>query len=395
MQHGQRPTSKAITLACFAVAVCGTAAAVAVGSASTAAAQVAAREARPAHAAGKVHTYFIAAEEIDWDYAPSGRDDMMGHAFMDEARIFVERENGRIGRVHRKAIYVEYTGPDFKVRKPRAAEWKHTGILGPVLRAEVGDTIRVVFKNNASRDYSVHAHGVFYRKDSEGAPGNDGTPEADRRDDAVKPGDAWTYVWPVPERAGPGPRDSNSIVWLYHSHTDRVKDTNAGLIGAMIIARKGETAESGRPKGIDREFITLWKIFDENKSWYVEADTKHAGGNYAQLRKDDDFKESNKKHAVKGFIFGNVPMMSMRVGERVRWYVIGLGSEPDIHTAHWHGNTVLHEGRRKDVVSVLPAEHVQIDMVPDNPGVWLLHCHVDDHLEAGMGARYEVLPRTR
>ena len=288
---------------------------------------------------------------------------------------------------------LEYTGPDFKVRKPRAAEWEHTGILGPVLRAEVGDTIRVVFKNNAGRDYSVHPHGVFYRKDSEGAPGNDGTPEADRRDDAVKPGDAWTYIWPVPERAGPGPRDLNSIVWLYHSHTDRVKDTNAGLIGAMIITRKGETAASGRPKGIDREFITLWKIFDENKSWYVEDDTKRAGGDYAQLRKDDDFKESNKKHAVNGFIFGNVPMMSMRVGERVRWYIIGLGSEPDIHTAHWHGNTVLHEGRRKDVVSVLPAEHVQIDMVPDNPGIWLLHCHVDDHLEAGMGARYEVLPR--
>jgi hephaestin len=72
-----------------------------------------------------VHTYFIAAEEVDWDYAPSGRDDMMGHAFMDEARIFVERENGRIGRMHRKAIYVEYTGPDFNVRKPRAAEWEH------------------------------------------------------------------------------------------------------------------------------------------------------------------------------------------------------------------------------------------------------------------------------
>jgi hypothetical protein len=190
---------------------------------------------------------------------------------------------------------------------------EHTGILGPVLRAEVGDTIRVVFKNNAGREYSVHAHGVFYRKDSEGAPGNDGTLEADKRDDAVTPGDTWTYIWSVSERAGPGPRDPNSIVWHYHSHTDRVRDTNAGLIGAMIITRKGETAASGRPKSIDREFITLWKIFDENKSWYVEDDTKRAGGNYAQLRKDDDFKESNKKHAVNGSIFGNVPMMSMRV----------------------------------------------------------------------------------
>lgn len=33
-------------------------------------------------------------------------------------------------------------------------------ILGPLLRGEVGDILTVVFKNNASRPYSVHAHGV-------------------------------------------------------------------------------------------------------------------------------------------------------------------------------------------------------------------------------------------
>jgi len=31
---------------------------------------------------------------------------------------------------------------------------------GPILRAEVGEMIQVVFKNNAKRPYSVHAHGV-------------------------------------------------------------------------------------------------------------------------------------------------------------------------------------------------------------------------------------------
>lgn len=34
-------------------------------------------------------------------------------------------------------------------------------ILGPLLRGEVGDILIVVFKNNASRPYSVHAHGVL------------------------------------------------------------------------------------------------------------------------------------------------------------------------------------------------------------------------------------------
>jgi hephaestin len=29
-------------------------------------------------------------------------------------------------------------------------------------------------------------------------------------------------------------------------------------------------------------------------------------------------------------------------------------------------------------------------MVPDNIGMWMFHCHVDDHMEAGMMAMYEV-----
>ena len=29
-------------------------------------------------------------------------------------------------------------------------------------------------------------------------------------------------------------------------------------------------------------------------------------------------------------------------------------------------------------------------MVTDNPGIWLLHCHVNDHIKAGMIARFRV-----
>lgn len=30
------------------------------------------------------------------------------------------------------------------------------------------------------------------------------------------------------------------------------------------------------------------------------------------------------------------------------------------------------------------------DMVPDNVGTWLFHCHVNDHIKAGMIMRYLV-----
>ena len=49
------------------------------------------------------------------------------------------------------------------------------GYLGPTLRAKVGDTIKINFKNNARWTTSLHPHGVLYAKSSEGSPYNDGT----------------------------------------------------------------------------------------------------------------------------------------------------------------------------------------------------------------------------
>jgi len=56
----------------------------------------------------------------------------------------------------------------------------------------------------------------------------------------------------VPTRAGPGPSDPSSVMWMYHSHTSEVGDTYAGLTGAIIISRAGATSASGVPKDVDR-----------------------------------------------------------------------------------------------------------------------------------------------
>jgi manganese oxidase len=69
---------------------------------------------------------------------------------------------------------------------------------------------------------------------------------------------------------------------------------------------------------------------------------------------------------------------------------MGMGTEVDLHTPHWHGNTVLTAGMRTDVLSLLPATMAVADMTPDDPGTWLYHCHVADHISAGMLARYTV-----
>ena len=357
--------------------------------------------------AAKLRMYYIAADEVDWDYAPGGVNKMMGMKFEGFSTIFTERGPHRIGTVYRKALYREYTDDTFTRLKPRSPEWEHTGILGPILRAEVGDTIRILFKNNATRPYSMHPHGVFYLKDSEGAPYDDGTAEADKRDDAVPPGKMHLYTWEVPERAGPGPNDPSSIVWLYHSHTNELKDVESGLIGALIVTRRGMADPEGKPRDVDREFICLYLLFDENVSWYLDHNiqtftTDPKGLNKVEFAPVDNagnfsgvgsgFTVANAKFAINGHIYGTGPLMTMKKGERVRWYLAALGEQFSVHTPHWHGNVVLHDGKRTDVVPLMQAQMETVDMVPDNPGIWMFHCHIDDHMDAGMATLYKVEP---
>ena len=63
-----------------------------------------------------------------------------------------------------------------------------------------------------------------------------------------------------------------------------------------------------------------------------------------------------------------------------------MGSEQDLHTPHWHGKTVRDKSRTTDVIELLPGSMVTVDMMADNHGTWLFHCHVADHMEAGMMA---------
>jgi len=47
-------------------------------------------------------------------------------------------------------------------------------------------------------------------------------------------------------------------------------------------------------------------------------------------RRNEEFRESNRKHAINGLLYGNLRGLTMNRGERVRWYVIGSGNENDL-----------------------------------------------------------------
>jgi FtsP/CotA-like multicopper oxidase with cupredoxin domain len=339
--------------------------------------------------APRTHTYYIAADPVKWNYAPHGRN------LAGLPQVQGSEEPAPSDVTYRKVIFREYTDATFSQLKPRAAEWEHLGILGPLIRAEVGDTVVIHFKNNSYNMATLHPHGLTYDKASEGALYLDGTEGNDKKDDAVPYGGTHTYTWGVPESAGPGPMDGSSVLWMYHSHFVEPADMNTGLIGPIIVTARGKSKPDGSPKDVDREFVTAFAVFDETLSWQF-------GANLAEgkrlVKGDINFLDPIVHHlysffTINGLIEANLPILQMKQGERVRWYLFANSNEEDVHSAHWHNQSGLYMHMRVDTVSLIPMGMAVVDMVPDRVGRWLYHCHVNDHLNAGMNALFEVLPK--
>jgi len=349
----------------------------------------------------QTRTYYIAADPMSWDYVPGGRDEIAGQPYQDTA-FFAKGKPRPVSTVYKKVLYREYTDSTFRTLKPRPPEWQHLGFLGPLIRAVVGDTIRVVFRNNAQRPYSVHPHGVFYLKSAEGVPYNDGTSGGDKADDGVAPGATFTYVWLVPERAGPGPMDGSSVMWMYHSHVDEVRDINTGLFGPIIVTARAKARPDGSPNDVDREIVASFMQVEEQNSWVdnepfgpkFTMDSLEALGPIPNPHLSSDAYPWFVKFTINGFVHGSMPLadLTIKKGEHVRWYLMASTNDFDFHAPHWHGNTVIMNGMRTDVTQLAMMQMENADMIPDDVGTWLFHCHVSFHFEEGMAVRYRVEP---
>lgn len=343
---------------------------------------------------GTVRTYYIAAIEMEWDYTPDLYDPVRSQPLTDEESpgyVFVTRGNTSIGSKYRKAVFREYEDDRFiKQVKRTSDEDLSLGLLGPVMHVEVGDTLQVVFRNLATRPYSIHPQNLLSNKSNEGAMYGDQS----MSDQPVMPNQQRTYVWRVPASRGPTDTDRACMASAYYSSVNRVKDTNSGLVGPLVICREGTVAADGRRTDVDKEFQLFFSVLDENKSWYLQENINHyCLSPQAVDISDPDFEESNLMHGINGLLYNNLNHLEMTSGERVAWNLIGLGDEVDLHTVHFHGHTFTYlteHSNRLDVSELFPGTFITVEMVPDDPGIWLLHCHVNDHMLAGMEAFYVV-----
>ncbi|XP_053567602.1 LOW QUALITY PROTEIN: ceruloplasmin-like [Bombina bombina] len=337
---------------------------------------------------GTERTYYIGIREIYWDYAPSGMNIISGKSINDDEHVstFLVRDTNRIGKVYKKAVYLEYTNDSYteEIKKP---EW--LGFLGPIMTAEVGDKIIIHLKNFASRPYGLHPHGVEYTKKNEGAFYPDNTSGSLKKDDIVQPGESYTYKWDAVMEQGPTKREDECITRIYHSHIDSPKDVVSGVIGPLIICKTGVLSKEIKKKY--EEFVLIFFVVDENLSWYIDENIEtFCSSPETVTKEDEEFVKSNLMHSINGYMYGNLPGLSMCNEKEVRWYMFGMGNEVDIHSAYFHGQTLTEQLFRVDTVSLFSATMIQATMVTDKPGKWLLTCQVNDHLEGGMQAIYEI-----
>lgn len=300
------------------------------GLPALACAGVAAIAAAPASA--RTRDVWVAAAPVTWNAVPNQRDAITRTSYGPSETVFPT------------VVYRRYTpGWRSPLRNAPASSSNQDLIPGPLLRARVGDRLRVHFKNLDTayrRPHSMHFHGVSYRPSSDGAylPGFSG------RDADVRPGQTWTY------RLTAGPDSAGA--WPYHDHSRSMDESIAGgMYGMLSILGPGERAP-------DREFVVV-------------------------------FAPMGRFQAIDGRAFvGNTPVFRARVGQTVQWDVMAMGSEH--HTFHVHGHRWLTGDGPRDTQTVGPAESFRFRWREDAPGTWLYHCHVESHMADGMIGIYRV-----
>ncbi|XP_051937688.1 coagulation factor V [Hippocampus zosterae] len=329
------------------------------------------------HSGSNFKMYFIAAEEVEWDYAGNGE--------RKQERSHHSRRNTKF----KKVVFRGYTDGLFRTPEIRGEKEEHLGILGPVIKAEYGQSIMVVFKNKANRPFSLHPNGVSYTKWTEGLSYEDSSKPWYRDDNEVPPNGNFTYVWKVPRRPAHSPDEPHCQTWTYYSGVNPEKDIHSGLIGPLLVCPEGTLKNVTNT----REFALLFMTFDESQSWYYEENREVMQRKRRRGTLDPILKETLQFHSINGITF-SLKGLRMYTNQLIRWHLINMGSPKDFQSIHFHGQTFCHTtttSNRHAVYPLLPGSFATLEMYASKPGLWQLQTEIGINQQRGMQTLFLVL----
>ncbi|RCH77731.1 hephaestin-like 1, partial [Rhizopus stolonifer] len=253
-----------------------------------------------------------------------------------------------LGTRYYKALYHEYEDESYTKKKKRPY-WQ--GNMGPILRVEVGDVIQVFFWNKASRNFTIHPHGIFYEFEMEGA-----IFKGSFDDSIVKPNHNYTYTWNVLPRAGPGPKDGNSIVWGYHSHVTEA-DLYAGLYGAIVVYRPGTLS--------NKDIVTSIFVTDENQSPYLHQTKSTLYPDFDSTKYNDkQLYQANQFHTINGLVSSSPKDLVVKVN--TTWHLIGWGTYWDMRNVQWQNAQIYWDEEQVDHIRIMPASFQTAIITPNS-----------------------------
>uniref|UniRef100_A0A671RSY3 Coagulation factor VIII-like n=1 Tax=Sinocyclocheilus anshuiensis TaxID=1608454 RepID=A0A671RSY3_9TELE len=316
----------------------------------------------------RFRSYYIAAEEIMWDYGIN-----------KPAQLIKPRGMRKYFPAYKKVVFRAYQDRDFKHPIKRGELDEHLGIMGPVLKAEINDVLTVVFKNLASRPYSFHLHGVY---------------DKTQGSDPVPPGEERVYNWRISRRQGPSVSEFDCKAGAYYSDVNMEKDINSGLIGPVLICRPGILRPRDLLQPDVMDFFLLFTTFDERKSWYLDYNTRKFCTPPCQAKVDDPwFEMSNKFAAINGYVSETLPGLIVEQYRTARWHLLNVGSQGEFHAIHFHGlpfGVGKDQEHRMGVFNLYPGVFGTVEMRPAIVGTWLIECTIGEHQMAGMRAKLLV-----
>jgi hypothetical protein len=240
--------------------------------------------------------------------------------------------------------------------------WGYNGSSpGPTIEVNEGDRVRIIFENRLPEPSSMHWHGIELPNDMDGAPGLPYAP--------VKPGEKFTYEFTLHQNG----------TYFYHPHL--AMQEMMGMLGAFIIHPK-----TPYEPNVDKDYVILLQ-------------------EYAVLPNNTVPNSMNMEFnwlTFNGRSGPDITPLIVRLGDRVRVRLINLGM--DHHPIHLHGHTFYVTGTEGgripkeawypgNTVLVGVAQARDFEFVANNPGEWMIHCHLPHHMMNQMSST--VGPMTR
>ncbi|MBY0228346.1 MAG: copper oxidase, partial [Gemmataceae bacterium] len=228
--------------------------------------------------------------------------------------------------------------------------WGYNGHMpGPAIEAVAGDRVRIVVHNELPESTTLHLHGLELPNRMDGVPG--------LTQDPIKPGTSFAYELDLHQDG----------TYFYHSHGPMQE--GMGMAGLFIIHPK----KAYQPV-VDHDFALLIQ------EWAILPNATIP--NTASM-------EFNW-FTINGRSAPYITPLLVKLGTRVRIRMVNM-SVIDHHPMHLHGHTFWvtgNEAGRIPETAWVPGNNVlvgvaqarDIEFVANNPGDWILHCHMFHHM---------------